>query len=831
MKVYGQLEKAQFENLASDPAVTALGYVYYNTTVNRFKVYNGTTFVDTTGDLATHTGASTGVHGVVGSVVGTSDSQALTNKTIDADLNTVSNIDDGNIKVGADIARSKLIAGTADHVIINNGSGVLSSEAQLSISRGGTGQSTQTAAFDALAPSTTKGDVIVHNGTDNVREAVGANNSFLVADSAQSSGVKWTATPQIHDFVSNSITFTMPTADGTSGQVLQTDGSGNFSWVSPLTNPMTTLGDIIVGGVAGAANRLPLGSNGSFLIVDTNETYDIGWTASSQFYLNTSNGRVGVGTTSPITKMTLSSNSGSPSPIPDGTGYTAYGSNGGRVGVQAFGFGGAPFYIGQRTGGTGDTPTDTTSGMVLLNVTGRGYNSGYTTQDSVGIIFKAADTWAVGSQPTSITFQTTPSASLTPADRMFIASDGKVGIGTISPTAPLSVNLNSSDSVPSTISPGINLFGANSVSSNIQNVSFNASGGFHGYRVNGTMASPAAVSSGETLTFLGSRGHDGTGYTTTSALVYLIASENWTGSAHGTNIRFDTASNGTISATPKMLISSEGLVGIGTTAPTSKLSVNLNTSSAVPTLTNGGITLFGADSSIANLQTLNFGVAAGVNVYRANGTMDSPTALLSGDQIGSFSARGYNGSAYTTGARSAIIMSASENWSGSANGSVMQFYTTANTTTAITERMRISDIGEILVTNVHNNGGNSGSVQAFSSGTYTPTASSPVNISSQTVYPLQWMRVGKVVTISGQIDITPTATSGAAYLRLTLPFTNGNFTQLYQGGGGGGVDNYTRHGYVTAIAQIGDNKVSVQIARPTSTASCPCYFSFTYLLM
>lgn len=41
----------------------------------------------------------------------------------------------------------------------------------LAITRGGTGQSTATEAFDALAPTTTLGDVIYHNGTDNVRLA------------------------------------------------------------------------------------------------------------------------------------------------------------------------------------------------------------------------------------------------------------------------------------------------------------------------------------------------------------------------------------------------------------------------------------------------------------------------------------------------------------------------------------------------------------------------------------------------------------------------------------------------------------------------------------
>jgi len=64
----------------------------------------------------------------------------------------------------------------------------------LPIANGGTGQTTAVAAFDALAPTTTKGDLIAHNGTDNIRVAVGATNGHvLTVDSAEASGVKWAA--------------------------------------------------------------------------------------------------------------------------------------------------------------------------------------------------------------------------------------------------------------------------------------------------------------------------------------------------------------------------------------------------------------------------------------------------------------------------------------------------------------------------------------------------------------------------------------------------------------------------------------------------------------
>lgn len=143
--------------------------------------------------------------------------------SVDSEVALFSSTTGKLIKRASSSGRPKLTSG-----VLSVGNIDLTSEVTgaLPIANGGTGQTSASAAFDALSPNTTKGDITVRNSSSNARLAVGSDGQVLTADSAQTLGVKWG---------------------------------------SSLTNPMSAAGDIIVGGASGAATRLAKGSNGQYL--------------------------------------------------------------------------------------------------------------------------------------------------------------------------------------------------------------------------------------------------------------------------------------------------------------------------------------------------------------------------------------------------------------------------------------------------------------------------------------------------------------------------------------------------------------------------------------
>lgn len=107
-------------------------------------------------------------------------------------------------RTGAGTVSARTITGTSP-ISVSNGDGVSGAPSislgTVPIANGGTGQTTQTAGMDALSPTTTKGDLLVDNGTNVIRLAVGTNTHVLTADSAEAAGVKWAAASGSSKFV------------------------------------------------------------------------------------------------------------------------------------------------------------------------------------------------------------------------------------------------------------------------------------------------------------------------------------------------------------------------------------------------------------------------------------------------------------------------------------------------------------------------------------------------------------------------------------------------------------------------------------------------------
>jgi hypothetical protein len=141
---------------ASDPGSPVAGDMYFSTALEAIRIYNGTAWQSVSSgaastDFADDTfriqdnGDATKEIAFQASGIATGTVRTVTMPDADVDLGALTN---SNISASAAIARTKLASGTASHVLVNDGSGVMSSEAQLAASRGGLG--TDASAFTGV---------------------------------------------------------------------------------------------------------------------------------------------------------------------------------------------------------------------------------------------------------------------------------------------------------------------------------------------------------------------------------------------------------------------------------------------------------------------------------------------------------------------------------------------------------------------------------------------------------------------------------------------------------------------------------------------------------
>lgn len=114
------------------------------------------------------------------------------------------------------------------------------------------------------------------------------------------------------------------------------------------------------------------------------------------------------------------------------------------------------------------------------------------------------------------------------------------------------------------------------------------------------------------------------------------------------------------------------------------------------------------------------------------------------------------------------------------------------------------------------------------SGTYTPTLTNVANLDASTAYPCQWLRVGDTVTVSGKVDVNPTAPATPTQLTLTLPVAS-NFANDYECTGVAFSSNIAGQG--AAIRAEGTVNEAEMIWTSGDVTNQPMYFTFTYQVL
>ena len=164
----------------------------------------------------------------------------------------------------------------------------------------------------------------------------------------------------------------------------------------------------------------------------------------------------------------------------------------------------------------------------------------------------------------------------------------------------------------------------------------------------------------------------------------------------GANGTVQYNSSGNMTGATNLTIDDAGNVGVGTTAPTSRLTVSAN-AATLPAPDVATLLHLGQADGSANVHVLldAFGTnSPAITFRRSNGTGASPSAILADSLIISLRGVGYRATSYSN-SKVAVRGVAAENWTDTAQGTYITLLTTPKLGTDLAERVRIDDAGNV----------------------------------------------------------------------------------------------------------------------------------------
>lgn len=284
--------------------------------------------------------------------------------------------------------------------------------------------------------------------------------------------------------------------------------------------------------------------------------------------------------------------------------YCDNGTDQANITATSYGIDGGGIIHGNHARGTRASPSATQKGDITGGIGSRAYHSGgaFHTSSPASVHWVAAENQTASANGMYLRFLTTPVGGTTRAERVVIAPDGTLWChddhGTFDPT-----------SSAQTRPVGDTFILASGYERNVAFGAFAYQGataatvGYRGGIAGGTPAAPSATQIDMFLCFMGGHGHDGTNWTAgTKALLAFKASENWSATAQGTYISFNTTKTGTTTRSEVMRCSPAANLLIGGTAdPASAAGAIVLFNKTAPT---GGVTdgvvLFAQDVSASS---------------------------------------------------------------------------------------------------------------------------------------------------------------------------------------------------------------------------------------